>query len=132
MKKIILFTLVSLLGLLVTSASLHANEEGEMKHVDNSMFEKQVRPPAVFEHDAHNDAADIQDCAACHHLFEEGVLIEDESSEDQSCEECHRLDPSARIQPLMKVFHKRCKGCHLEKKIGPILCGECHKRKGAK
>jgi hypothetical protein len=29
---------------------------------------------------------------------------------------------------LMKAYHMNCKGCHLEKGKGPILCGECHVR----
>jgi hypothetical protein len=26
----------------------------------------------------------------------------------------------------MKAYHDLCKGCHLEYKTGPVMCGECH------
>jgi len=128
MKTKILLFIASVLFFPAASDLVYAQEE--MQYVENAVFKNPVRPPAVFEHDAHNDAAGIQECSTCHHVIEEGILIEDESSEDMSCADCHKPDPFARIHPLMKLFHKRCKGCHLEKKIGPILCGECHKRNG--
>jgi hypothetical protein len=28
----------------------------------------------------------------------------------------------------MKAFHMNCKGCHIDRKEGPITCGECHER----
>jgi hypothetical protein len=28
----------------------------------------------------------------------------------------------------MKAFHLNCKGCHQERKKGPVMCGECHAR----
>jgi hypothetical protein len=27
---------------------------------------------------------------------------------------------------LRKAFHFNCKGCHQNKKQGPVMCGECH------
>jgi hypothetical protein len=111
--------------LLATATSLYSQED--MRVVDNSVFESTTRPPALFEHDAHNEAAGIEECSVCHHVYEEGVLMEDESSEDQRCSECHQRDPDARLQPLMRKFHQGCKGCHIERKKGPIMCGQCHK-----
>ena len=56
-------------------------------------------------------------------------MIEDESSEDQRCFECHEVEASGQRPALMKAFHKNCKGCHQEKKNGPIMCGQCHVRR---
>ena len=125
MKKCSILLITSLITLMVTSVSIYCQEE--MQFIDNSIFKTPTRPPAAFEHDAHNEAADIQECNVCHHVYEDGVFMEDESSEDQSCSDCHENEPAARIQPLMKKFHQNCKGCHLEKKAGPVMCGECHK-----
>ena len=118
------------LGALLLSVLLlvAAYSQEDMTVVDNTVFLKPERPPAVFEHDDHNDAAGIEDCQECHHLYEDGVLVEDESSEDQLCSECHDMKPSGRMPGLMKAFHLNCKGCHLEKKAGPVMCGECHRK----
>jgi hypothetical protein len=29
---------------------------------------------------------------------------------------------------LRRALHLNCKGCHLENKKGPIMCGQCHIR----
>ena len=57
---------------------------------------------------------------------ENGKLAEDESSEDQRCSDCHELARSGNKPVLMKAFHASCKGCHKEKKKGPVICGQCH------
>jgi len=53
------------------------------------------------------------------------VLLEDETSEDSECSECHG-DGSARNLDLVVKFHSRCKGCHEEEGSGPVVCSECH------
>ena len=118
------------LGALLVSALLlvAAYSQDDMTVVDNTVFPKPERPPALFEHDDHNEAAGIEDCQECHHVYEDGVLLEDESSEDEMCSDCHDLRPSGRMPGLMKAFHLNCKGCHLEKKAGPVMCGECHRK----
>jgi len=102
-----------------------------MQAVSADAFGKQRRPPTVFRHDAHNELAGIEECYVCHHVFDEkGKLVEDESSEDQSCSDCHELARSGGHKPaLMKAFHANCKGCHKEKKNGPVMCGQCHVRR---
>jgi hypothetical protein len=100
----------------------------DMTVVDNTAFDNPQRTPSVFVHDEHNETAGIDDCAACHHVYEDGQLVEDESSEDQSCSECHSLEGADGQPSLIKAFHTNCKGCHQEQEKGPILCGECHKK----
>ena len=117
-------------GVLLLSALLlvAAYSQEDMTAVDNTVFPYPKRSAAIFEHDDHNDAAGIDDCQECHHVYEDGVLLEDESSEDQMCSDCHDLDPSGDMPGLMKAFHLNCKGCHLKQKQGPVMCGECHRK----
>jgi len=125
MKKaaiLILLVLVVSTFLWVTAWS-----QEDMVVVDSSAFVNPQRPPSIFVHEEHNETAEIEDCNACHHIYDdEGNLVEDESSEDQLCSACHGLDVEGRQPGLMKAFHQNCKGCHLEQKKGPIMCGECH------
>lgn len=98
----------------------------DMTLVDSSVFENPQRTPSLFSHDEHNEAAGIEECINCHHVYLDGQIVEDESSEDQSCSECHSSEASESRPALMQAFHANCKGCHLELKKGPIMCGECH------
>ncbi len=82
--------------LLSIGGFITAFSQDEMLVVDNSDFEKPQRPVALFAHDDHNEMAEIEDCAQCHHLYEDGQLVEDESSEDQYCADCHGPKPDLR------------------------------------
>ena len=124
MKTVTLITLSLMIGIVL--AITPAWSQDDMTIVDNASFDNPQRTPSIFVHDAHNEAAGIDDCAECHHVYEDGKLLEDESSEDQSCSECHDLKGSGDVPSLIKAFHTNCKGCHQEQKTGPILCGECH------
>lgn len=126
MKKRIasILTVTALAGLL----SLPAFSQEDMEVVDDGGFVKRQRPPAVFRHDEHNELAEIEECYECHHIYENGNKLEDESSEDQSCSECHDEKGSGKQPGLRKAFHINCKGCHLQNKKGPVMCGQCHVR----
>lgn len=100
--------------------------QDDMTVVDNTVFDNPQRTPSIFVHDEHNERAEIFDCAECHHVYEDGQLMEDESSEDQRCSECHDLEGSGDQPSLMEAFHANCKGCHQVMAKGPIMCGECH------
>jgi hypothetical protein len=90
--------------------------------VENYYFPNPQRPPAVFEHDAHNEKADLFDCAECHHVYdEEGQKLEWDSSEDQACADCHGLSDQGRMPGLRKAFHQNCRGCHLTVQKGPFM-----------
>ena len=94
--------------------------------LDNSAFDNPRKPPSLFNHDYHMEDLEIDDCSVCHHLYEDGELIEDESSAGESCSECHPVRPEDKTVPLMKAFHLNCKGCHKERGSGPVMCGQCH------
>jgi len=87
------------------------------------------RPVCVFDHDAHNEQAQIEDCAECHHVYEDGKLLEAESSEGTGCAECHTLEAQGTQPGLRNAYHRQCKRCHVEMKKGPVACGECHVKK---
>ena len=114
------------LCIVIVLAITPAWSQEDMTAVDNSVFDNPQRTPSVFVHDEHNETAGIDDCARCHHVYADGQLVEDESSEDQSCSECHDMEGTDGQPSLIKAFHANCKGCHQEQKKGPILCGECH------
>ncbi len=102
----------------------------EISRVDNSAFKHPQRKPAVFEHDTHNEKAELEEkCFACHHVYEGKTLVEEESSEDDPCSSCHTLETTEKNSvPLRTAFHNRCKTCHFDLAKGPVLCGECHKK----
>ena len=117
-----------LMLLVLALAVFSAWSQEDIEAVNDSVFSDRMRPPAVFRHDEHNEAAGIEDCTACHHLYEDGELVEDESSEDMECSECHGNSGDGYPMDVVAAYHLRCKGCHLEEKAGPVMCGECHIR----
>jgi hypothetical protein len=124
MKKTGLYLLAILMVAIALIVTAYSQED--MEFVDNSVFLNPQRAPSVFNHEQHNETAEIEDCNECHHVYEDGKRLEDESSEDQMCSECHELDASENMPGLRKAFHTNCKGCHISQKKGPIMCGECH------
>ena len=127
MNKKICFIFIFSSACLIFLISAHSQED--MRFVGADAFVKPRRPPAVFHHDVHNELAGIETCYVCHHVYDEnGNLAEDESSEGQSCSDCHELARAGRKPALMKAFHANCKGCHKQKKKGPLMCGQCHVR----
>ncbi|MDD9305046.1 MAG: cytochrome c3 family protein [Desulfobacter sp.] len=106
-----------------------ASDNGEESRMDVSAFENPQRPAALFDHDTHNENAELEDCAICHHVWENGQVVEDESSEDSPCSECHGLVPGPEnAMSLSNAFHTQCRTCHIDTGKGPLLCGQCHKK----
>ena len=96
--------------------------------IDNSIFDNPQRPGSIFDHDDHNEKAELEeDCAHCHHVYEGNKLVQDESSEDTHCSECHSLKETKENSiSLRAAYHKQCNDCHFDSRKGPVLCGECH------
>lgn len=116
--------LIVLMSLGVMLVSAQSQQSGA--YLDTAAFENPRRGPVPFDHDAHNEAAGLEDCTECHHRFDEGGNRLEESSEDLACADCHDAADVDRQPGLMKAFHLNCKGCHLEKRKGPVTCGQCH------
>ena len=117
-----------LVVLALAGLSVYAQED--LSVVDDTAFADNMRPLPVFRHDEHNDAAGIEDCAECHHVYDEnGQRMADESSEDQECSACHGAAEDGQFpMELVRRFHLNCQGCHQTEKAGPVVCGDCHKR----
>nr|WP_319493139.1 cytochrome c3 family protein [uncultured Desulfobacter sp.] len=106
-----------------------ADAQDDAARMDTSAFERLKRPAAVFDHDVHNEAAQIDDCSVCHHVWKDGKLVSGQSSEDTPCSDCHGLVAGPdNPMPLANAFHVQCRSCHVIKGKGPLLCGECHKK----
>ena len=134
MKQHILLILSSMVSFFIIAPGLLLadGDAASWGTMDNYYFADAQRPAALFDHDLHNEQAALEDdCAVCHHLYENGQLIEDESSEDSLSSDCHGLKKAPdNTVPLRAANHKRCKSCHFSKRKGPVLCGECHINKG--
>ena len=129
MKKCAFFICAGLMAVLLIFVSAYCQED--MVVVNDDAFDNPQRPPSVFRHEEHNEKAGIEECNECHHIYVDGVRSEYESSEDQYCSDCHQVKKSVDGKyHLRKAFHINCKGCHLEKKAGPVMCGECHVKEG--
>ena len=123
------FPVILVIAIIPFLMILPALGQEDMVVVEGDSFEVQRRPPAVFRHDDHNEAAEIEECNECHHVYENGERLADESSEDQRCADCHTEKAIDNQPGLRKAFHLNCKGCHQSKKQGPVMCGECHDRR---
>jgi hypothetical protein len=122
-KYVLILTLIGTIAL----AGLTAYAQEDIEFVDDSGFATNMRPLAAFKHDEHNEKAGIEDCIECHHVYDDaGNRLEDESSEDQECSECHGAEGDEYPMELVSRYHMNCKGCHQAEKAGPVTCGTCH------
>jgi len=104
-KKIWTLCLIFVAAVVVVVVTAYSQEN--VKSVQDSAFKTKMRPGAVFLHDEHNEKAEIDDCGTCHHVYKDGVKVEEETSEDRECSECHKIDGDP--VPLVTKYHLRCK-----------------------
>lgn len=128
MKKRTMMAIILTTTAVLVFAVINAGSQDNVKSVQDSAFKNIMRPTVPFMHDEHNESAGTEECNVCHHVYEDGKKVEDESSEDSECSECHVPEGSNYPMSLVKAYHSLCKGCHLEQASGPIMCGECHIR----
>jgi hypothetical protein len=126
MRKRALALFVIVVGLILGFAFVPAHSQEDITGLADKAFGDRQRPAAVFVHEEHNEKAEIEECNVCHHLYQDGKKVEDESSEDMECSECHKVEGGSPTRPLMKGYHDLCKSCHRANKAGPVTCGECH------
>ena len=106
-----------------------ASAQDDMTQVPMDAFSKLERPRVAFEHDAHNEKAEIEECVVCHHSQnDDGTQDLENSSEGETCESCHAVERSDGRTPLMRAYHKQCITCHEKQAKGPVACGECHQK----
>jgi len=125
-NKFIPYSAVFSLLLLIITFSAFSQEDIET--VADSAFKNPTRPGVAFFHDEHNENAVIEECNVCHHMFENGKRLDDDDSIGMECSECHYSEAEGSISDLIRVYHLQCSVCHQAQKIGPVLCGECHRR----
>ena len=125
-RTLIIYTVITLIGFIFAVMSGYSQED--VTNVEDSAFEEKMRPAVPFLHDKHNETAGIDECNTCHHVYEDGKVVEDDSSEDQECSECHTINKGDNPLSLVRIYHLQCRGCHQKKKAGPIMCSECHPR----
>ncbi|GBC62330.1 acidic cytochrome c3 [Desulfonema ishimotonii] len=128
MNKKMLVISVAAAFIVSAFAAMSVYSQEDVESVRDSAFGVRMRDKVAFMHDEHNEKAGIDDCTECHHVYdEEGVKLEDESSEDRECSECHMAGGKDKMD-LMRAYHLNCKGCHEEQKAGPVMCAECHEK----
>lgn len=128
MKKRTLTASIILTVMASIIAVFSASSQEDIKFVKDSAFTSRMRPPVSFLHDKHKETAQIEDCGACHHVYQDGKRVDGETSEGTMCSECHTLREGDSPLSLVRVYHLQCKGCHVEKKAGPVLCSDCHQK----
>ena len=132
MREICKILFLGIVFAAVTLSMLSAQpEEIILNNVE--AYKKKQRPPVAFPHEIHM-AGDLS-CTDCHHQYENGQNVLDESELEEGnpnirCSHCHTRE--TRIN-LRQAFHRQCVGCHARtekrgEKTGPRLCGECHPR----
>lgn len=126
MRKRIVALYIGIAILVSMFALVPAYTQEDIMSLEDDAFMDRQRPAAVFNHDQHNEKAEIEECNVCHHIYEGGKWVEDESSEGQGCSDCHNVEEGHPTRPLMKAYHDLCKQCHLDNDKGPVTCGECH------
>ncbi|MFO7838356.1 MAG: cytochrome c3 family protein [Desulfosalsimonadaceae bacterium] len=116
-------------GLIILATVITAASQGGISFVQDSAFENHMRPQVAFDHDAHNQKAEIFECNICHHMYENGKLLEGQASIGMECSACHQKTDKSPPMELISAYHRQCRGCHLRQGAGPFLCSQCHKKK---
>ena len=118
---------LTIIALVIAYMAPVAFSQDDMTQIPVDAFAKLDRPQAAFEHDVHNEKAELEDCVICHHSKnEDGTQNIEESSEGETCASCHEVERTDGGTPLMRAYHKQCITCHEEQAKGPVACGECH------
>ncbi|ADU63637.1 MAG: cytochrome c family protein [Pseudodesulfovibrio sp.] len=116
-------------ALVVVYLAPMAFSQDDMTVVPAEAFGVLKRPQVAFEHDAHNEKAQLEDCVVCHHgRTDDGLMDMENSSEGETCESCHPVNPVNNETPLMRAYHRQCITCHTDQAKGPVACGECHRK----
>ncbi len=106
-RTVALYAIIAGLISVFTFVSAHSQED--IVSLADSAFEDRQRPAAAFAHEDHNEKAEIEECNVCHHLYQDGNKVEDESTEGQGCSDCHNVKEGYPTRPLMKAYHDLCK-----------------------
>lgn len=125
MRQRIRVLFIAVVATLMMASLVMAQEE--VLKLEHQAFGERQRPAVTFPHAKHYETIA---CTDCHHFYEKGENVWDESRE-ANCAACHQLKAEGKKMGLMKAFHENCVGCHrkakpAEGKAVPVTCGECH------
>ena len=134
MKRLGFYTgFITITLTLITTSSLMAQSDSMLLDSSGGLRGKK-RPTVNFPHNLHVEKG--LSCKDCHHLYEKGENVLDESkltegNKEIRCSTCH--GPKSRLN-LERAYHGQCISCHKkplkdQKKIPTRYCGGCHVRK---
>ncbi|MCJ7705489.1 MAG: cytochrome c family protein [Desulfobacterales bacterium] len=133
MKRLSFWAFLIAFPFILLANSLMA--QSDMMILDSSRgLPGKKRPPVPFPHNLHVEKG--LSCKDCHHLYEKGKNVLDESNltegnKEIRCSFCH--GSKSRLN-LEQAYHGQCMGCHKkplkeQRKAPPRYCGGCHVRK---
>jgi len=133
-KKIALYIALAGLASLVILGMAYAQDD--MLWLEHDIFVGRERPGVAFPHALHADELGL-DCLECHHIYENGENVWDESEEVQKCSECHSpTENQGKVKKLKIAFHRNCKSCHrmltkegMSEDAPYRKCSDCHEKK---
>ena len=133
MKRLSFWAFLIAFPFILLANSLMA--QSDMMILDTSRgLSGKKRPPVSFPHNLHVEKG--LSCKDCHHLYEKGGNVLDESNltegnKEIRCSFCHGSKSRFNLE---QAYHGQCMGCHKkplkeQKKALPRYCGGCHVRK---
>lgn len=134
-----LIRLVLLLGagmIALMVGPLSADDMPEDILIENEGYKPDRKGPVNFPHLSHAEDYEIE-CRECHHVYEDGENVWDESEPVQKCSKCHSpIENQGKIKKLKIAFHRNCKNCHrkvtkegLSEDAPYRKCSDCHEKK---
>jgi predicted CXXCH cytochrome family protein len=112
---LILFTsmVAGFLSIPATGAAADEVQETPEEIVINNTVYKTDRKGSVwFSHIEHAEGY-ADDCAVCHHDYQDGENVWEEGLPVVKCSNCHNPEKtSGSPMRLRTAYHKSCKGCH--------------------
>lgn len=135
-RKILTIVTISVVTILAAVTNIYRNsysgeeqstaegkKDNELMIAHAEVFGKLERPPVVFNHRLHADKYRKEGCKTCHPATTEGDLI---------FEFPFKIIAKNK-ESMLNFFHEKCIQCHQKmirenKKAGPIICGDCHKK----
>ena len=127
MNKLLTPILAVFLLMVVIPVSSAVAEEMPEDRMNVPELQPYKYPPAVFNHDEHNEKAGLEEnCVVCHHGGEDGVMDMEEDSSGTPCADCHTVKKQKGVTPLRRAYHLQCITCHENQDKGPVQCKSCH------
>lgn len=133
-KRTFRLLLVGFTGLIfLTAGASMAVEVPDDVKIENKGYKKDRKGPVNLSHKAHTEDYAAA-CTDCHHDYQDGKNVWQESDPVKKCAECH--DPQEKQEKAYKLrnaYHRNCKICHRDKvKAGESedapyrKCTACH------